>query len=909
MRALQVARSALALLALPLASVQAKQGETLAVPCQPEWLPTFGETPVVNDDVRALVAVGDPASGASVLYVGGSFVGAGATFARNIARWDGASWSELGSGIGGSLYATVHTLAAFDDGSGGGPALYAGGDFSTAGGAVAGNIARWDGSSWSSVGGGTDGPVRALAVFDDGTGGGPALYAGGEFTHAGGVAANSIARWDGTAWSALGSGMSGSSGVLALAVYNDGTGPKLFAGGYFQAAGGAPASCIASWDGGSWSALGSGTDGKAVSALTVFDDGLGGGPALYVGGHFQEVGGVKARAVASWDGASWSAVGRGIIGPVYGLGTCPEGPGGSEVLYAVGQFDEVGGLGVVEAQNIARWDGLNWSALGTGLGWVGNETARALTAFDDGSGSGPQLYAGGNFPKAGGQVAGAVARWDGSQWSGLGTGLDGPVGDVAVFDDGSGSGPKLFAAGFFETAGGGPASCIASWDGSTWSALTTEFTFGSIDCLEVFDDGSGAGPVLIAGGGFSSIGGVLAKGIAQWDGSSWSPLGDGLGSVYALTVYDDGSGPKLIAGGEFTVAGGSPAGHVASWDGATWSPLGSGFDDGYYVRALTVFDDGTGPALYAGGDFTTTGGASALGVARWNGASWSALGSGISGEVFALRGFDDGVQPPVLIAGGDFSAAGGTSANHVAQWDGAAWSSLGSGIAASGAVRALAVFPDPTAGPVLIAGGSFGTAGGIKADSVAQWDGTTWSALGDGLYSGVRALTVVENGAGEATLVAGGAASGTPGGDSYVAQWGCPTAGSAFTTVPGCGGNPAVLTPVSTALVLGQPFTLELSGTPDPAGLGVLVAGLPGFDASGCGAVLPGLGEVLLALQPAPMPLDATAAVGGHCTLGTTVPPNPGFAGVEIGLQALNLAPAAATAIELSNALTATIAP
>lgn len=53
---------------------------------------------------------------------------------------------------------------------------------------------------------GTSGNVSALAVFDDGTG--PALYAGGGFARAGGVSANYIAKWDGQSWSALGSGMS-----------------------------------------------------------------------------------------------------------------------------------------------------------------------------------------------------------------------------------------------------------------------------------------------------------------------------------------------------------------------------------------------------------------------------------------------------------------------------------------------------------------------------------------------------------------------------------------------------------------------------------------------------------------------------------------------------------------------------
>jgi hypothetical protein len=46
-----------------------------------------------------------------------------------------------------------------------------------------------------------------------------------------------------------------------------------------------------------------------------------------------------------------------------------------------------------------------------------------------------------------------------------------------------------------------------------------------------------------------------------------------------------------------------------------WSPLGSGMNSGVYT--LTVFDDGSGPALYAGVYFTTAGGVAANHIARW----------------------------------------------------------------------------------------------------------------------------------------------------------------------------------------------------------------------------------------------------------------------------------------------------
>jgi hypothetical protein len=128
---------------------------------------------------------------------------------------------------------------------------------------------------------------------------------------------------------------------------------------------------------------------------------------------------------------------------------------------------------------------------------------------------------------------------------------------------------------------------------------------GGVDALAVFDDGSGS--ALYAGGEFTTAGGISANGIAKWNGSSWSALGSGMAAsgppiVKALTPFDDGSGPALYAGGYFTTAGGVPANGIARWDGSSWSALGSGAG---IVYALAVFDAGSGPALYVGGGFTT----------------------------------------------------------------------------------------------------------------------------------------------------------------------------------------------------------------------------------------------------------------------------------------------------------------
>jgi hypothetical protein len=87
------------------------------------------------------------------------------------------------------------------------------------------------------------------------------------------------------------------------------------------------------------------------------------------------------------------------------------------------------------------------------------------------------------------------------------------------------------------------------------------------------------------------------------------------------------------------------------------------------VRSLTVFDDGGGPALYAGGQFTTAGGLAANRIAKWDGSSWGALGSGMSGgAVLALTAFDDGTGLAALHAGGSFGSAIDSSDSYLAKW-------------------------------------------------------------------------------------------------------------------------------------------------------------------------------------------------------------------------------------------------
>src|SRR5262245_39976875 len=189
---------------------------------------------------------------ASVLAISSLF---GLSVAAQNPTFSDANWSSLGGfpGVDDSVYAAVV------DGSGN---LYVGGSFSTAGNVSAEWVAKWNGTRWSALSSGADGHVSALAVL------GNDVYVGGDFRTAGGDTVNCVAKWDGSSWSPLGSGMSGpdfGTYVSALAV----SGNDLYAGGHFTTAGGIVATNIAKWNGSTWSALGSGIGGSldSVSAL------------------------------------------------------------------------------------------------------------------------------------------------------------------------------------------------------------------------------------------------------------------------------------------------------------------------------------------------------------------------------------------------------------------------------------------------------------------------------------------------------------------------------------------------------------------------------------------------------------------------------------------------------------------
>jgi hypothetical protein len=823
------------ILGLALMRLGAVSASAQTPPCEPAWR-SWGVTPGVDNPVHETTTWDPDGAGPlpAQLVAGGSFITAGGATVNSIARWDGMLWHPFGPGfVGGSGSTRVEAITTWDpDGAGPQPdVLVAGGLFTSAGGLTLNNIARWDGSQWLPFGSGMAGPsspsVSALTSWDpDGSGPEPAqLVAAGRFITAGGVTVNGIARWDGTQWLPFGTGMNGS--VLALTTWDpDGPGPQpaqLVAGGGFTTAGGALVYFIARWDGMQWLPFGEGMYSQ-VNALTTWDpDGAGPLPArLVAGGIFITAGGTTVNGIALWDGTQWRPFGSGMTGAPTGFTRSvnalttwdPDGAGPlPSQLVAGGFFRTAGGVTV---NGIARWDGTRWLPSGSGMAGFSAPSVEALTTWDP-DGAGPltaQLVAGGGFTTAGGLTVNHIARWDGSQWLTFGLGMNSNafLNDLTTWDpDGPGPQPdQLVAGGQIETAGGVMVNGIARWDGTRWLASGSGMN-GTVGPLTTWDpDGAGPQPAqLVAGGAFTTAGGVPVNFIARWDGSQWLPFGKGMNSfVFDLTTWDpDGDGPlppQLVAGGAFTTAGGVTVNNIARWDGTQWLSFGKGMNR--TVDSLTTWDpDGAGPQpaqLVAGGWFTTAGGVTVNSIARWDGTQWLPFGSGMNSSVWTLTTWDPdgaGTLPAQLVAGGLFTTAGGVTVNNIARWDGTQWLPFGKGMNSS--VDALATWDPDGAGPQpaqLVAGGGFTTAGGLTVNHIARWDGSQWLPFGTGMSGRDRlpyisALTTWDpDGAGPLPdqLVAGGTfafAGGVPA--VNLAWWGCPLPPPCPGTGPGaCSG-------------------------------------------------------------------------------------------------------------------------
>jgi hypothetical protein len=222
------------------------------------------------------------------LYAGGAFHDTGSAAINYIAEWNSSSnkWVNVGTD---STNGEVRALAVFNG------SLYAAGDFTVIGGVIANYIARWDGASWNPVGLGLIGSVYALKVYNN------MLYAGGQFVLQGADSVNHIAALDITNnWHKVGNNGISTSDSLADVRCFEVYGNELYIGGYFSIANGDVGNSIVRWNGTTFDAIGNGitsTGGVVYSMLSWNGN-------LYIGGSFDSANGITANNICMYDSAA-----------------------------------------------------------------------------------------------------------------------------------------------------------------------------------------------------------------------------------------------------------------------------------------------------------------------------------------------------------------------------------------------------------------------------------------------------------------------------------------------------------------------------------------------------------------------------------------------------------------------------
>jgi hypothetical protein len=508
---------------------------------------------------------------------------------------------------------------------------------------------------------------------------------------------------------------------------------------------------------------------SSVYTIAVYNN------VVYVGGAFHTCGGQAANGLARWNGTQWVPV-SGLLDPqanifanVFDLVVF------NNELYIAGDFNISGIPGV---KNLARYNGTFMNA----VGGFNDFTARKLAI------NGGGVVVSGSFTHAGPVAADHIARWNGTSWAALGTGIGSYVNDMSTLNG------DLYVGG---TDVLGTAD-LAVWNGSTWSAInlpdygnggstvddliifnSTLYVAGSFDQPNPYnytgimsiegnsrilrggvdgctDNDESAQTMFILngalylGGSFQDVNNVPAESLARYNSgnATWTAVGPAASSgdseLLTCSVFEG----ALVVGGYTRVLGGTEVNGIGrTYDGVTFSPMGHGFDGGVYVGEVrdTVVHNGE---LYAVGNFYSSYTTLLNNVARWDGSEWRAVGqagaTGVGSTSYLEDHFGNALAacstPQGLVVAGTFSTAGGQPANSVALWNGVSWDNLGGGLLDSGNGPALIWSVAWHDGQLFAGGFPEKTSGGAALNSVARWTGTQWVDAGAGIADGVVKL-------------------------------------------------------------------------------------------------------------------------------------------------------------------------
>jgi hypothetical protein len=190
------------------------------------------------------------------------------------------------------------------------------------------------------------------------------------------------------------------------------------------------------------------------------------------------------------------------------------------------------------------------------------------------------------------------------------------------------------------------------------------------------------------------------------------------GRIHTMTKDDTDS--RLFVAGQFSSVDGMPANSIAVWNGSSWSTLGDGVVGTIY--AMQYFKIGAEEKLFVGGRFHLPGWPEKQNIAEYNFSTgvWKGLQTGeMDGAVYTLCKPDN---PPHLLSvylfiGGDFKKVNGQNHPYFAEYhpyNGGVWNAYLGSVKTDGPVRSICNVEDGR----LLVGGSFTK---VFSESANNW--------------------------------------------------------------------------------------------------------------------------------------------------------------------------------------------
>jgi hypothetical protein len=528
------------------------------------------------------------------------------------------------------------------------------------------------------------------------------------------------------------------------------------------------------WDGLAWNLMGADIDGEAGGDLFGYSVSLSSdGSQVAIGARSNDGNGNLAGHVRvyQWDGLAWTQMGADIDGEASGDSSghaISLSSDGSRV--AIGANDNDGNGDTAGHVRVYQYSNSNWTQLGTDIDGeaVDDQSGYSVSLSSDGS----RVAIGARGNEGSSYNAGHVRiyEWNGSQWTQLGTDIDGEAMDRSGYAVSLSSDGNLVAIGAPYNSNNGSQSGqvrLYEWSGSAWTQVGNGFDG------EAASDYSGIAVSLSSNGNMLAIG-ATGNDDGQFDSGHvrvYSPE-DGDATCSACEVNCDGcddadtcttcnNNTYLLNGscvadcpgeGAYYNGNGVCEACETNCDACTDGDTCTDPADGYYL-------DGGTPTACGDNCTTCTDGTTCTDCnvgyfVETEPASWTQVGANIEGiEAQDFAGYSvslssDGSYLAVGAVGTDTSVVD-TGQVRVYQWSGSAWDQVGAGIDGEAMDDQFGVSVSLSgAGSRVAIGAPYNDGnGGLSGHArMYEWNGSVWSQMGsdiDGESSGDKSGATV----------------------------------------------------------------------------------------------------------------------------------------------------------------------